>query len=426
MACMLWENTFYESGVSISERISDLVGKVTPEEAHSLAVEARSKMKLRHVPLWIAVSMAKLPSHRTILDKTIPAIIQRADELTEFLSLYWKDGKCPLAARVKKGLAEAFTRFDAYQLAKYNRDGAIKLRDVLFLCHAKPKDKEQEGVWSKLIDGTLESPDTWEVALSSGSDKAEVWARLVSENKLGGMAVLRNIRNMKEVLDKPVVRKAIAGINASRILPFRFITAAKHNPEFEDSLESRFFESFSEKGKLLGETLILVDVSGSMRNKVSGRSEISRLDAANGLAMILREQCESLEVFTFSSKLAEVPARRGFALADAINNSQPHSSTLLGATLKCLLSEKGSTHTLKRGMYGEYIQVTGLGKKPDRIIVITDEQSSGPVIDPPKGVMGYMINVACYKNGVGYGPWTHIDGWSDSVVDYILELESDQ
>ena len=35
-----------------------------------------------------------------------------------------------------------------------------------------------------------------------------------------------------------------------------------------------------------------------------------------------------------------------------------------------------------------------------------------------------MINVASSRNGVGYGAWTHIDGRSEAVVDYIVELES--
>jgi 60 kDa SS-A/Ro ribonucleoprotein len=43
-------------------------------------------------------------------------------------------------------------------------------------------------------------------------------------------------------------------------------------------------------------------------------------------------------------------------------------------------------------------------------------------VPAPKG-KGYVINVASYKNGVGYGKWTHIDGWSDSVVEYIRTLE---
>ncbi|HET9743820.1 MAG TPA: hypothetical protein VFQ00_13810 [Terriglobales bacterium] len=28
-----------------------------------------------------------------------------------------------------------------------------------------------------------------------------------------------------------------------------------------------------------------------------------------------------------------------------------------------------------------------------------------------------------YTNGVGYGRWTHIDGWSESVFEYIRALE---
>jgi hypothetical protein len=34
-----------------------------------------------------------------------------------------------------------------------------------------------------------------------------------------------------------------------------------------------------------------------------------------------------------------------------------------------------------------------------------------------------MINVASYKNGVGYGKWKNIDGWSDSIIEYIRALE---
>jgi hypothetical protein len=43
----------------------------------------------------------------------------------------------------------------------------------MFLVHPKPKDKDQEEVFKKLANNTLESPDTWEVALSAGADKKE-------------------------------------------------------------------------------------------------------------------------------------------------------------------------------------------------------------------------------------------------------------
>lgn len=58
----------------------------------------------------------------------------------------------------------------------------------------------------------------------------------------------------------------------------------------------------------------------------------------------------------------------------------------------------------------------------DRLIVITDEQAADSV--PAPTATGYVINVASYKNGVGYGKWMHIDGWSEAVIDYIREFES--
>ena len=41
MCCMLWENSFYESGVTIADRIADLVSRVSAEKAAEIAIEAR-------------------------------------------------------------------------------------------------------------------------------------------------------------------------------------------------------------------------------------------------------------------------------------------------------------------------------------------------------------------------------------------------
>ena len=167
-------------------------------------------MKLRHVPLLLVREMARHKTHRHLVGDTLARVIQRADELAEFVAIYWKDGRVPLSGQVKKGLAAAFPKFDEYQLAKYDRGGPIKLRDVLFLSHAKPRDAAQAGVWKKLIWGRLTAPDTWEVALSSGADKREAWERLLREQKLGALALLRNLRNMKDAgVDESLVLAAL-------------------------------------------------------------------------------------------------------------------------------------------------------------------------------------------------------------------------
>jgi 60 kDa SS-A/Ro ribonucleoprotein len=400
LACLLWESQFYEDGVEIGGRIAELVPKVAAEKVATLAVEAREQMKLRHAPLLLVREMARHKTHRALVSETLARVIQRADELAEFVAIYWKDGRVPLSGQVKKGLAAAFPKFDEYQLAKYDRGGPIKLRDVLFLCHAKPSDDAQAGVWKKLIWGRLTTPDTWEVALSSGADKREAWERLLREQKLGALAVLRNLRNMREAgVDETLVLSTLGAMSTARVLPFRFLAAARYAPRWEEALEQAMLKCMAGTEKLPGKTIVLVDVSGSMTAPLSRRSEMQRTDAAYGLAVLLREIGEKVAVYSFSDELVEVPARRGFALRDAIDASQRHNSTQLGKAVEALNRDE----------------------KWDRLIVITDEQAHdrGPM---PNG-KGYLINVASYKNGVGYGKWTHIDGWSEAVIEYIRALE---
>jgi 60 kDa SS-A/Ro ribonucleoprotein len=400
LACLLWESQFYEDGVEIAGRIAELVPKVSAEKVAALAVEGREKMKLRHAPLLLVREMARHASHRGFVAETLARVIQRADEMAEFVAIYWKDGRVPLSAQVKKGLAAAFPKFDEYALAKYDRGGPVKLRDVLFLAHAKPRDEAQAEVWKRLIAGELTAPDTWEVALSSGAEKREAWERLLREQKLGALALLRNLRNMREAgVEEELVLSALGSMSTARVLPFRFLAAARYAPQWEEALEHAMLKCVASQEKLSGKTIVLVDVSGSMIAPLSHRSEMQRTDAAYGLAVLLREIGEKVAVFSFSDALVEVPACRGFALRDAIDASQRHNSTQLGQAV----DELNRKHSC------------------DRLIVITDEQAHDKV-PAPKG-KGYVINVASYKNGVGYGKWTHIDGWSESVVEYIRTLE---
>jgi 60 kDa SS-A/Ro ribonucleoprotein len=400
LACLLWESQFYEDGIEIAGRIAELVPKVAAEKVAALAVEAREQMKLRHVPLLLVREMARHKTHRALVAETLARVIQRADELAEFVAIYWKDGRVPLSGQVKKGLAAALPKFDEYQLSKYDCSGPIKLRDVVFLCHAKPRDAAQAGVWKKVTWGRLNPSDTWEVALSSGAKRSEVWQRLLAENRLGALALLRNLRNIREAgVEEELVLSALRSMSTARVLPFRFLAAARYAPQWEEALEQAMLKCVAQQERLPGRTVVLVDVSGSMTAPLSRRSEMQRTDAAYGLAVLLREIGEKAAVYSFSDDLVEVPARRGFALRDAIDASQRHNSTQLGKAIGQLNK-----------------------KEPyDRLIVITDEKAHDTV--PPPQSKGYVINVASYKNGVGYGKWTHIDGWSESVVEYVRTLE---
>lgn len=399
MTCLLWEDNFYENGQSVADRIKNLIPLVSTKDLYAIAIKVRTEMKLRHVPLLIAREMARIDKHKNVVADLLTNIIQRPDELTEFLSIYWKEKRQPLSGQVKKGLAKAFQKFDEYALAKYSRNNAVKLRDVLFLSHAKPKDKEQAELWKRLINNELVTPDTWEVELSKSTDEKESWTRLLSEKKLGALALLRNLRNMLEAkVDKNAIRKALTEIKTDRVLPFRFIAAARYAPDFEQELEQAMFRCI-DHDKIRGTTAVVVDVSASMDEAISNKSEMKRTDAAYGLAILAREMFVDVDIYSFSNQVVKIPPRRGFALRDAVHTSQPHLCTYLGLAIDIIK---------KHAQY-------------DRIIVLTDEQSCDSVSAP--NTTGYIVNVASYQNGVGYGSWIHINGWSESVLKFIKESE---
>jgi 60 kDa SS-A/Ro ribonucleoprotein len=409
MACFLWEKEFYEDGKDIASRIQALVKKVDPKIVAAIAIEARTQMKLRHAPLLLVRELARNTGGMqwpigSIVSETLANVIQRPDELTEFLAIYWKDGRQPLSAQVKKGLAAAFRKFDPYQLAKYNREGTVRLRDVLFLSHAKPVSNEQAITWKQLVEDRLPLPGTWEERLSAGEDPKTVFTDLIQTEKLGAFALIRNLRNMEKAgVSKTLVNKALADANISRILPFRFISAARHAPRYEPQLEQLLFKAAAEQPKLDGSNAILIDVSGSMDSRVPGRSEISRSDAANALAIIAREMCEEVDIYIFGESCKMIPPRRGFGLSEAI---QQHSNSVGWSTY-----------------IGKAVKYVQEKHRYDRVITISDEQSWDSV-PQPKG-KGYMVNVASAKNGVGYhGTWTHVDGFSEATLKWIREYET--
>lgn len=401
LASLLWEKQFYVDGVEHAKAVADLVAKVSAEKVSALAIKAREQFKLRHVPLLLCREMAR---NGKLKADVLNAVIQRADEMGEFLSIYWSEGKTAISNQVKKGLASAFVRFNEYQLAKNDKNSAsVKMRDVMFLAHPKPQSPEQEALFKRVANDELAVPDTWETQLSSGADKKETFTRLMAEKKLGALAFLRNLRNMVQAgVDESEIRAYSTVVNVDRVLPFRYVAAARIVPQFEDMLEVMMFKSLAGAEKFKGKTIILVDVSGSMFGcSVSQKSDLDRFDAAAALAMLCKEQCEQVEVYSFSNTLARVAPRSGFALREAIFSSQEHGGTELGKAVN------------KLHLTTEY----------DRLIVITDEQTRDRV-PSPKG-KGYVLNVGSYQNGINHSAWTTITGFSEAVMDYIRESERD-
>jgi hypothetical protein len=421
MTCLLWENLFYESGESVALNIKKLISDVSPDVAFEIALEAKHLQKLRHVPLYMAVVMAGLKTHKHLVRDLLFNVIERPDELAEVLGIYWKNKRTPVSAQVKKGLAKAFTKFSEFQFSKYK--GArndIKLKDVMRIVHPTPLTQEQDAVYNKIVTDTLSIPDTWETSLSAGKDKKATWERLIAEKKLGALAFLRNLRNMKTVgVSNNLITDGIKNLNPKWLLPIHFISAAKYAPEYEQELEELMMRMFENQPKLKGYTVFVVDVSGSMTSTVSDKSEMSRMDVAMAMAMIAGNLTEKFTLYATAGSdgsgvhaTKRIAPRRGFGMIDAIRKE---ISSLGGGgifTRQCL----------------EFIKKDLGDVTPDRIIIFSDSQDCDRInkIPRPFATYNYIVDVSAHAKGVNYesSGWTaEVSGWSENFIPFIMAME---
>jgi hypothetical protein len=141
-------------------------------------------MFIRTMPIVIVVELAKVLRDKNLqlegFKDAVTYLIQRADELTDMyayaLTIFGSKAKIPLS--IKKGVADAFNKFDKYQLGKYNRSEGLKFRDLLRIVHPKPTDIVHAELFNKIMTESLEAPYTWETQLSSINPTFAGWIKV--------------------------------------------------------------------------------------------------------------------------------------------------------------------------------------------------------------------------------------------------------
>lgn len=336
-------NITYEKGNDRLERIQSLIKKNDPEFVAKLAVYARKDMYLRSIPLVLATELAKEASGSDLVSRTVDGIVQRADEITELLAYYQLANTRVetkklnrLSKQIQKGLVKSFNKFDEYQFAKYNRKADVTLKDALFLVHPKAKDENQQAIFNKIANDSLETPYTWEVELSvlgqqKFADETErkqafktKWEELIFSNKLGYMATLRNLRNILEAevspsaMDKVCTYLAdVRAVRNSKQLPFRFLAAYRELKVVDSPYLSSVFEALETAVMVSAKNIkgfgfntsvvIAADVSGSMQKPISNKSKVLLYDIGLLMSMALQSQCNNVVTGIFGNRWLRVP-----------------------------------------------------------------------------------------------------------------------
>ena len=464
--CMVGEPKFYEVGEHADQKLLNSIYKVletNPEFVLQLAVYCREEMHLRSVPLVLCAEYANVsPGTVPNAYKYISRVIQRADELTELISYQFnrnkispRKSKLPMA--IKAGVADAFPKFNAYALGKYNRPGVVKLKDALFLTHPKAKDEQQQQDWENLINGTLETPVTWETQRSGG---LMTWSEVIRNvfNKDGKvnnyMAQLRNLRNVMKSPD--VTNDDILlmcgmlsnpeAVRKSKQLPFRFLSAyrtirygmwterrrssiAMHKGDIEvsehpmvnsvlDALEDAIKVSVDNMPRLSGTTLIACDVSASMFDRVSDNSVVQRFDIGLMLGSMAHNFCNTSITGMFGDTWLPIPMSRRSGILSNLMEMRAQEG-------KVGYSTNGHTvidYLLERD------------EKVDRILMFTDNQLwdtwhdrsfAGTFLKYQRkfpNVKLYLFDLSGYGDIVVPQDTKNVclmAGWSDRVLEFI-------
>ncbi len=282
---------FYRSANDTFQRLKELIAISDKQFVAKAAVYARTEFGMRSITHVVASELAKHLGGQAWAKDFYSSIVYRPDDMMEILSYHTStNGKIPNS--MKKGFAKAFDKFDKYKLAKYRGENkGFKLIDVVNMVHPVPVESNAEAI-NALVKGELKSFDTWETELSKAGQvatteeekadfKKDVWVKLIQEKKLGYFALLRNLRNIIEQAPE-IINEALeqltneALIKKSLVLPFRFLTAFEEIQKLNDgkiirlvlmALNKAVDISINNVPKFDGETLVVLDESGSMTGK---------------------------------------------------------------------------------------------------------------------------------------------------------------
>ncbi len=451
MSALIKENKYYQSAGNADQELRELVHRVAsknPSFVLKLAAFARNEMNLRSTPLFLLCEIANsnytgIPNSR----KYVPAILRRADEPAELIAMQLERNKLfprktKLPMLIKNGIAQAFQNFNEYNLGKYNKtDASVKLKDALFLTHPIAiANEEQKVLLSKIPVDALAIPETWEVVISTKGSTKEAWDEVIP--KMGIFALVRNLRNFLKVgadLTTVIAKLTDAKtIENSKMFPFRFYSAytmvkqdtlSAKNPfdaaKVLNALEVAIKLSIANIPKMGGDTLVVVDLSGSMSHALSDKSTVSYKDISSLFGAMASQIFPQSIVVGFADEMKVIHNLAGTPILqakDTISRTSVGSSTYAHKVLEWLNHER---------------------IKVDRIILFSDMQcytESGwgtPSLSPLFTKYQSTVNKNCMFYSMdlsGYGtvqvPESKnvclIGGWSERVLEFIQMYEKDQ
>jgi 60 kDa SS-A/Ro ribonucleoprotein len=437
-------NAYYASERELaaeSEKVHTAMLAESPEFAALALSYARERGYMRTQPIYgLARLFAAPPSGSPRLAKEIfSKVIRTPNDLADFTAIVKTLRNGEGGRAIKRAAGDWLIKnLNEYWVIKYGaekRDGAYSLRDLLQVYHPN-----MHGLKSALFDYVMGRPEAvqgpqvaaferlkraetpgaralaivegrlpHEVATACAGDSKEVWRAIVPQLPI--FALLRNLATLERHGVAEDQRECIEGklldpetIRHSKILPFRFVEAAKHVrfPWLADAVRGGLDLAFENVPEIDGLTDVAVDVSGSMDQYV-------QTAAVFGICLARRSGLRG-KLFVFNTALGEVRVSARDSILSQAQQLRAGGGTDQSLVVSYLIQER---------------------RKIDNLVYVTDEQQNAGM--PLSDLIGdyrrrvnrdlkvFIIDVGPYRSAITPGGKDdfYVYGWSDQALSFI-------
>lgn len=440
-------NTFYQTKDELVIEASKLHFEMLSKDPEFMAkslVYARNKGYMRSNPIY-GLSVLS-PCHPPFFEKIFDKIILTPNDLRDFMVFIKSFGRGQGGRRIKRIAGNWLgSKLNEYWLIKYGSDGkkGFSLKDLLITLH--PKNLEHlfaryliDDEFTAIMHGfpkltsfnNLKKAETEEEVINcikqgqlpheviSSSLKIpltkNIWREIAFQMPI--FALLKNLATLERHDLLPELNEYVRSklnnseiLAKSKILPFRFLDAfnATRTSSTQDLLRLGLDMSFDNLEDIEGKTVILLDISGSMRGDNIQKPAVFAFS-------LLKKMKKEARLIGFNDRAFEIPFSQVDSILTQANGIPTSGGTNSEVGIEVLLRERYKT---------------------DNIIMITDEQqNTGSPFFHSLGnyrhrinehVKTFIINIASTTGSLcpDFKNIFYLYGWSDQILQFI-SLES--
>lgn len=267
--------------------------------------------------------------------------------------------------------------------------------------------------------------------------KAEAYRELLSENKMGMFAKIRNLRNMlevgldpEEILDDSDLEYVLS--DGSKMYPFRFYQAYKavkddlgDYPELEDWLSEAVDGTASNLPEHMDGTFAAVDISGSMNAGMAKNSNLELTEIAQLFGAVMKRN--GSDVVSFNTDVYELEAHHNTPTFELMNKIPDAGGSTDGWKVIQKLIDEDRTD-IERVVFLTDEQLwnsTTYGRNSSKTFKEAWDEYKEDVNPDAKL---YIIDISSYGDlsmPENYSDVFRISGWTSKVLSFIEYAEDE-